>query len=175
MTYVERMVSVSMYNRGAGSRSVIVCGGWNLSNTDTVSCKELPIDANGLPAASSWRSFASLPSPLTDGCMLHVNGKVHLVRYHSSSDIMCLQLYHIGGIVNPNDASAVSSVYVYDEASEQWHSAPPLPQALFLHRCTVLNCQGLVCGGFTANGVLSFRSFQHNELSVGLVEAVLLV
>ena len=65
-----------------------------------------------------------------------------------------LQLYYIGGY---NGSSAVSSVYVYDEAAKQWQSAPPLPQALSPSSCTVLNCQGLVCGGLTASNVFSVR------------------
>ena len=56
---------------------------------------------------------------------------------------------------------AVSNVYVYDETSERWQSAPSLPQPLYEHRCAVLNCQGLVCGDGTVNGVLSIRPFQH--------------
>ena len=53
---------------------------------------------------------------------------------------------------------------MYDEASEQWQSAAPLPQPLGDHRCTVLNCQGLVCGGITANyDVLSVCLFRHQE------------
>ena len=61
-----------MYDRDAGNRSIVVCGGY------TASCEELTIDANGLPAASSWRSFASLPHVLSVGCMLQVNGAVRL-------------------------------------------------------------------------------------------------
>ena len=68
-----------MYNRGAGNRSIVVCGGVTGQSGDlTASCEELPIDANGLPAASSWRYFASLPSALVSSCMLQVNGKVRL-------------------------------------------------------------------------------------------------
>ena len=74
--YIEAMVSVSQYNRGAGNASIIVCGGVDSNNSRIASCEELSIDAGGLPAASSWRSFASLPSTLRSGCMLHLNGKV---------------------------------------------------------------------------------------------------
>ena len=63
-----------MYDRGAGNRSIVVCGG--VSKDYLASCEELPIDANGLPAASSWRSFASLPQGLCCGCMLRVSGAV---------------------------------------------------------------------------------------------------
>ena len=70
------MTSVCMYDTGAGNRSIVVCGGVN--DNYLASCEELPIDANGLPAASSWRSFASLPSALTNACMLLVNGAVRL-------------------------------------------------------------------------------------------------
>ena len=66
-----------MYERGAGSRSIVVCGGQN-EITFVTSCEELPINADGLPAASSWRSFVPLPRALANGCMLQVNGKVHL-------------------------------------------------------------------------------------------------
>ena len=48
---------------------------------------------------------------------------------------------------------------MYDEASGQWQAATPLPQALSSPGCTVLNCLGLVCGGVTANDVLSVRLF----------------
>ena len=65
-----------MYNRGAGNRSIVVCGGFTYSSAEIASCEELPIDAKGLPAASSWSSFASLPSVLYGGCMLQVNDKV---------------------------------------------------------------------------------------------------
>ena len=64
-----------MYDRGGGNRSIVVCGGAN-SNGMLASCEELPIDADGLPAASSWSSFASLPVALEDGCMLQINGAV---------------------------------------------------------------------------------------------------
>ena len=84
-----------------------------------------------------------------------------------------LQLYHIGGLNNAG--SVVSNVYVYDEASQQWQSAESLPQALFDHRCTVLNCQGLVCGGFTANRVLYFLFLLAPRILAEPVEAVLLV
>ena len=66
-----------MYDKGAGSRSIVVCGNWN-GNSAIASCEELPIDADGLPAASSWSSFASLPQALCCGCMLQVNGAVRL-------------------------------------------------------------------------------------------------
>ena len=73
------MAGVRMYNRGAGKRSIVVCGGLDAqSGSATASCEELPIDANGLPAASSWRSFASLPTTLLLGCMLQVNGVVRV-------------------------------------------------------------------------------------------------
>ena len=78
VTYVEVMASVSQYDRGAGSRSIVVCGGWNKVGYTTALCEELPIDANGLPASGSWRSFASLPRSLADGCMLQVNGAVRV-------------------------------------------------------------------------------------------------
>ena len=65
-----------MYNRGAGSRSIVICGGYN--GSILASCEELPVDASGLPAASSWRSFASLPQVMYAGCMLQVNGAVRL-------------------------------------------------------------------------------------------------
>ena len=52
-------------------------------------------------------------------------------------------------------------MYVYDEAAKQWQSATPLPQALYYPRCAMLNCQGLVCDGYTINGVLFVHSFQH--------------
>ena len=64
-----------------------------------------------------------------------------------------LQLYHIGGA--NRDESIVKSVYAYDEANQQWQSATPLPQELATHKCTVFNCQGLVCGGVTGNDVFS--------------------
>ena len=70
------MASVCMYDTGAGNRSIVVCGGY-IGNL-LASCEELPIDANGLPAASSWRSFPSLPQALFLGCMLRVNGAVRL-------------------------------------------------------------------------------------------------
>ena len=69
------MAGVSQYKRGAGGRSIVVCGGTGVNGT-IVFCEELPIDADGLPAASSWRSFASLPHALYQGCMLQVNGAV---------------------------------------------------------------------------------------------------
>ena len=128
-----------------------MCGGWDGSSI--ASCEELPIDVHGLPAASSWRSFASLPFALMDGCMLQLNGAVR-VRSLSFFNSL-LQLYHIGGW----DLGSVNRVYVYDEASAQWQSATPLPQPLYWHKCAVLNCQGLVCGGATVNYVLSVRSF----------------
>ena len=73
------MASVSQYDRGAGSRSIVVCGGWSQSVTAIASCEELAIDTDGLPAASSWSSFASLPNALYGGCMLQVNGKVRFL------------------------------------------------------------------------------------------------
>ena len=48
---------------------------------------------------------------------------------------------------------------MYDEASEQWQPAAPLPQVLHSPRCTVLNCQGLVCSGYTVDNVLLFTPF----------------
>ena len=86
-TYAEALASVFMYNRGVGNRSIVVCGGYNQSSFVTASCEELPIDTNGLPAASSWRSFALLPYALAGGCMLSVNGKV-CVCWHCSRDIL---------------------------------------------------------------------------------------
>ena len=68
-----------MYDRGAGNRGVVVCGGFNQSNSVIALCEELPIDARGLPASRRWRSFASLPFTLQAGCMSQVNGKV---RYY---------------------------------------------------------------------------------------------
>ena len=143
-----------MYKRGAGNRSIVVCGGQ--TPTILASCEELPINASGLPAASSWRSFASLPHARASGCMLQVNGKVCVCLTAFFKCYPVLQLYYIGGIAF---LSAKKDVYVYDEDSQQWQSAVSLPQALQGHRCVVLNCQGLVCGGFTANGVLSLRPF----------------
>ena len=70
------MASVSMYDRGAGKRSIVVCGGKDQDGAEITSCEELPINANGLPAASGWRSFKSLPHALAQGCMLQVNGTV---------------------------------------------------------------------------------------------------
>ena len=69
----------------------------------------------------------------------------------------------------------MSSVYVYDEVGEQWQSAAPLPQPLSDHRCIVLNCQGLVCGGLTDNVMLCVRFFQDKELPAERVETVLLI
>ena len=150
------MASVSQYNRGAGNRSIVVCGGFG-DGYRTASCEELPIDARGLPAASSWRSFASLPFTLMDGCMLQVNGAVRVCSLSFFNCHSLLQLYHIGGW----DLGSVNRVYVYDETSGRWQPAAPLPQALYLHGCAVLHCQGLVCGGFTYNNVLSMPFFQH--------------
>ena len=70
-----------MYNRGAGNRSIVVCGGWNQTNSPIASCEELLIDANGLPAASSWRPFAALPHALQLTCMLQVNGAVRVLSF----------------------------------------------------------------------------------------------
>ena len=67
------MAGVSQYNR-----SIVVCGGQNKDESVITSCEELMIDANGLPTASSWRSFASLPHALRFGCMLQVNGAVRV-------------------------------------------------------------------------------------------------
>ena len=53
VTYVEKMVSVSMYNRDASSRSVVVCGGQYQDNHLIASCEELTVDTNGLPAVNS--------------------------------------------------------------------------------------------------------------------------
>ena len=78
VTYVEAMASVSMYDGGVGGRSMIVCGGVNQDTSVIDSCEELSIGADGLPVASSWRYFASLPSPLFIGCMLQVNGAVRV-------------------------------------------------------------------------------------------------
>ena len=78
VTYVEAMAGVPMYDRGAGNRSLVACAGQTQSKPYTASCEELPINASGLPAASSWRSFASLPFALFGGCMLQVNGKVRV-------------------------------------------------------------------------------------------------
>ena len=77
VAYVEALASVSQYNRGGGNRSIVVCGGAT-QNGLTASCEELAIDANGLPAASSWSPFASLPSALDSSCMLQVNDKVRV-------------------------------------------------------------------------------------------------
>ena len=74
---VCRMASVPMYTRNVDNRSIVVCGG-NKHPNYIASCEELPIDARGLPAASSWRSFASLPTGMELGCMLQVNGAVCL-------------------------------------------------------------------------------------------------
>ena len=79
VAYVERVASVTMYNRGGGNRSAIVCGGI-IGSEVTATCEELPIDANGLPAANSWRSFASLPYERAFACMLQVNGKVRVCQ-----------------------------------------------------------------------------------------------
>ena len=54
-------------------------------------------------------------------------------------------------------------MYVYDEASGQWQSAAPLPQSLSSHRCTVMKCQGLVCGGVSGNEVFLFSSSSTNS------------
>ena len=78
VTYVEPMASVFQYDRDANNRSIVVCGGYIINGSPTASCEELPIDAKGLPAASSWRSFAPLPSALSEGCMLRVNGAVRV-------------------------------------------------------------------------------------------------
>ena len=153
------MASVSQYDRGGGNRSVVVCGGWNENNTAIASCEELIIDVSGLPASSSWRLFAVLPVGLTDGCMLQVNGAVRVWSVSFLKSHPLLQLYHIGGY--SEDFSAVNSVYMYDEASGHWQSTTPLPQALYFPKCTVLDCQGLVCDGQTASGVLSVRLFPH--------------
>ena len=75
------MTSVSQYNRGAGNKSIVVCGGFNKYIYEIASCEELPINADGLPAASSWRSFASLPHALRSGCMLRVNGAVRVCSF----------------------------------------------------------------------------------------------
>ena len=87
VSYVEAMASVSQYVRGSGERSIVVCGGL-IEGDETDSCEELPIDANGLPAASSWRSFASLPLMQSFGCMLHVNGVVRVCVASLSRDIL---------------------------------------------------------------------------------------
>ena len=73
------MASVSQYDRGGGDRSIVVCGGFNQNHYPTAFCEELPIDASGLPAASSWRYFAPLPFTMTHACMLQVNKKVRFV------------------------------------------------------------------------------------------------
>ena len=67
-----------MYKRDGGGRSAVVCGGISRGIHIIASCEELPIDASDLPAASSWRPFASLPYALFGGCMLQVNSKVRL-------------------------------------------------------------------------------------------------
>ena len=80
VAYAEALVGVSQYNRGGGNRSIVVCGGWSTESGPPALalCEELPIDAGGLPAASSWRSFAPLPFGLADACMLQVNGAVRV-------------------------------------------------------------------------------------------------
>ena len=81
VAYVRQMASVSMYDRGAGNRSIVVCGGSNIQHGFGMnSCEELPIDARGRPAAISWRSFAPLPFELYRGCMLQINSKVRLCK-----------------------------------------------------------------------------------------------
>ena len=153
------MASVSQYDRGGGNRSVVVCGGQDGSSPRFASCEELSLNACGFPVASRWRSFTSLPSALNVACMLHVNGAVGVFPASSFSKFYSLlQLYHIGGY---NDSTFVSDVYVYDETSGQWQPTTPLPQPLVDHKCVVLNCQGLVCGGFTADIVFSLCSFPH--------------
>ena len=78
VTYVEAMASVLMYEQSLDLRSIVVCGGDTLDSPFIDSCEELPIDAYSLPLASSWRSFASLPSAMSYSCMLQVNGAVRV-------------------------------------------------------------------------------------------------
>ena len=138
------------------------------------SCEELAIGASGFPLASSWRSFASLPLALMNGCMLRVNGAVHCCPFVFLKGSALLQLYHIAG--SSKEAFAVSDVYVYDEASGQWQATTPLPRPLVVPSCTVLNCQGLVCGGLTIGFVLYVHfSKQREFFTEASVEAVLFV
>ena len=62
-----------------------------------------------------------------------------------------LQLYHIGGV--DDQGSAVREVYTYEDISDRWLIAMPLPQALHSHTCTVVNCHIVVCGGRDSTGV----------------------
>ena len=77
--YVEALASASQYKRSSKGRSIIVCGGWDKAGDAVIaSCEELPIDAKGFPGAKSWRSFASLPSARSYGCMMQLHDKVHV-------------------------------------------------------------------------------------------------
>ena len=67
-----------------------------------------------------------------------------------------MQLFHIGGMVNE---SPTRSVYVYSSGS--WTPATPLPEPRAQLMCTVLDCQGLICGGITATVVSLFSTLFH--------------
>ena len=95
--------------------------------------------------AFSCRRRLSIASEWRGECLVLSSGRPFL-----------LQLYHIGGW---NGSSALRNVSRYDETMKQWQPAPPFPQPRAFHRCTVLDCRGLVCAGVTTNNVRSLRGF----------------
>ena len=141
-----------MYNRGGGNRSIVVCG------SNDASCEELAIDAHGLPAVKSWRSFTSLPHALAGGCMLCVNNEVRVCRRHSSSNTLCCSCT-ILVVSIMKDRLWTMCMCTTRRVNGGRQRRLFLNRFFLYHKCTMLNCRGFVCGGQSTGEVLSLLFF----------------
>ena len=92
------------------------------------------------PVTNSWSTGASMPTPRSSAASAVVDGKLYVVGGNTNNGV--------------NNGGAVSTVEIYDPASNSWTTGPAEPVAHEIQTAGVINSNLYVAGGYNSSGNL---------------------